>query len=275
MGRRLIVNADDFGWTRDVNRGILQARLEGVLRSTTLMANGAAFEDAARLANEHPELDVGVHLTLVGGQALARASGEQLPGGLAQLIFGLSGRWSAAAIQEEFSAQIEKVQSAGIRPTHLDTHKHTHLLPPVLKALIAVGKRYSIPWVRRPFDLLSQEAQAGASAGRRFTSRIMRARAAALTRCLAAAGLRATDHFAGFQMTGSYDAADLASLIESLPDGTTEFMCHPGVCGQDLSASNTRLKQSREAELRALTSDEALAAVRRAGVELSGFGDLS
>ena len=209
MERRLIVNADDFGWTCDVNRGILQARLEGVLRSTTLMANGAAFEDAARLANEHPELDVGVHLTLVGGQAVARASGEQLPGGVAQLIFGLSGRWSAAAIQEEFAAQIEKVQSAGIRPTHLDTHKHTHLLPPVLEALIAVGKRYSIPWVRRPFDLHVPEAQARVSAGRRFASRIMRARAAALTRRLDVAGLRATDHFAGFQMTGLYDAADL------------------------------------------------------------------
>ena len=89
MSRRLIVNADDFGFTHDVNAGIVEARRRGILRSTTLMANGAAFDDAVRLARENPDLDVGCHLVLVGGRSLSRP-GELLPKSLSELIWRLA-----------------------------------------------------------------------------------------------------------------------------------------------------------------------------------------
>jgi predicted glycoside hydrolase/deacetylase ChbG (UPF0249 family) len=87
-------------------------------------------------------------------------------------------------------------------------------------------------------------------------------------------GCRSTDHFAGFQMTGHYDAAALVSLIRSLPEGSTEFMCHPGLCGEELRAARTRLKESRELELRALTAPEVRAALNETGVQLAAYRQL-
>ncbi len=93
-------------------------------------------------------------------------------------------------------------------------------------------------------------------------------------RVLRARGCRFTDHFAGFQITGNYDAAALVALIRALPDGSTEFMCHPGRCGDELRAAPTRLKESREQELRALTAPEVRAALDESNVRLAGFDRL-
>jgi predicted glycoside hydrolase/deacetylase ChbG (UPF0249 family) len=93
-------------------------------------------------------------------------------------------------------------------------------------------------------------------------------------RVLARHGCRSTDHFAGFQITGRYTASDLARLIRSLPEGSTEFMCHPGFCTDELRAARTRLKESREEELRALTSPEVRAAVEESGVKLVNYREL-
>ena len=138
----LAVNADDFGFTRDVNAGIVEARVKGILTSATLMANGAAFDDAVRLAREHPELDVGVHIVLVGGQSVLRPE-RALPRSAGRLAAAVAlGRIDVYA---ELHAQMEKIVAAGIRPTHADTHKHTHLLGPVLEAVARLGEEYAVP----------------------------------------------------------------------------------------------------------------------------------
>ena len=138
----LITNADDFGYTRDVNEGIIHAHRQGILTATTLMATGAAFDHAVALARENPTLDVGVHLVLVGS--------DGFPPTVARLIRQIAlGR---IRIYDELAAQVRKVQNSGLHPTHLDTHKHTHLLPPVLKAVARIASEFKIPWVRRPFD---------------------------------------------------------------------------------------------------------------------------
>ena len=256
--RKLIVNADDFGFTRDVNQGILQAHQEGILTATTLMANGPAFADAVRLAKENPTLDIGCHLVLVGD--------PPFPPTLAQLVPAVMlGR---IRIYEELSAQVRRIQDTGLTPTHLDTHKHTHLLPQVLEAVARISQEFGIPWVRRPFDFPGQPGGVG------WKSRLMQLGSGWSRTALARRGCRSTDWFAGFGITGDYDAATLAALIRALPEGSTEFMCHPGVCGADLRAAPTRLKESREAELRALTSMEVREAVNQAGVELVSYLDL-
>ena len=147
--RRLIVNADDFGFTRDVNEGIIEAHRNGILTATTLMANGDAFDDAVMLAHRTPSLDVGCHLVLVQGRSILDPS-RNLPATLAELIRALLQR--KLAVYEELRAQVRKIAQAGIRPSHIDTHKHTHLLPPVLDAVARVAHEFRIPWVRRPFD---------------------------------------------------------------------------------------------------------------------------
>jgi chitin disaccharide deacetylase len=262
MDRILVVNADDFGFTRDVNAGIVEAHTRGILTATTLMATGPAFDDALRLARAHPTLDVGCHLVLVQGPGL--------PDTIPQLIAALALR--RINPYSVLRSQVERILDAGVRPLHLDTHKHSHLLPPVLEAVARLAEEYRIPWVRRPFDLplaggsapLSVRAvNAGVSSVRRH-----------FHRKLAAHGCRTTDHFAGFQITGRFRAPELAALLRALPGGITEFMCHPGHCRDELRAAATRLKESREAELAALVSPEVRQALAEAGVRLSRYRDL-
>jgi chitin disaccharide deacetylase len=261
---KLVVNADDFGFTRDVNRGIVEAHHNGILTATTLMATGAAFDDAVRLARENPSLDIGVHLVLVGD--------PPFPATVAQLTRAVMlGR---VRIYEEMLAQVRCILDAGLEPTHLDTHKHTHLLPPVLDAVARISEECRIPWVRRPFDLPLTPARSGVAWTKRATSRALGVVRGRFARVLARHGCRSTDHFAGFQVTGRYDAAGLAGLIRALPEGSTEFMCHPGICGDELRAARTRLKDSREQELRALTSPEVRAALAESSVELVNYRSL-
>jgi predicted glycoside hydrolase/deacetylase ChbG (UPF0249 family) len=258
----LIPNADDFGYTRDVNEGIIHAHRQGILTATTLMATGTAFEHAVGLARENPALDVGVHLVLVGS--------EGFPPTVAQLIQQIARR--RIRIYDELAAQVRKVQSAGIQPTHLDTHKHTHLLPPVLNAVARIAAEFKIPWIRRPFDL---PLHGGSAPWRRqAVSKTLGFARASFHRVLDRYQCRATDHFAGFQITGHYDAAELALLIRQLPEGSTEFMCHPGFCTQELQAARTRLKESRRRELDALTSAEVRNAIEESNVTLVRYPEI-
>ncbi|MGH9663308.1 MAG: ChbG/HpnK family deacetylase, partial [Bryobacteraceae bacterium] len=175
-------------------------------------------------------------------------------------------------IYDELAAQAGRIVEAGVRPTHLDTHKHTHLLPPVLEAVARISRDFAVPWVRRPFDFPLQPGRVPWT--KRVVSGAFGAARGRFHRVLTGYGCRTTDHFAGFQITGRFGPAELAQLIHALPEGTTEFMCHPGYCGTELQAASTRLKQSREAELRALTSPEAQAAIRDAAVDLVNYRDL-
>jgi chitin disaccharide deacetylase len=261
----LIPNADDFGYTRDVNDGIIHAHRQGILTATTVMATGAAFDHAVTLARENPGLDVGVHLVLVGS--------DGFPPTVARLMAEMArGRMRGIRIYDELSAQVRKVLAAGIRPSHLDTHKHTHLLPPVLDAVARIASEFQIPWVRRPFDLPLHGGSVPWQ--RQMVSKGLGFARAGFHRVLTRHGCRTTDHFAGFQITGHYDAVELARLIRKLPEGSTEFMCHPGFCTEELQAARTRLKESRRRELDALTSAEVRAAIEQASVKLACYRDL-
>jgi predicted glycoside hydrolase/deacetylase ChbG (UPF0249 family) len=256
--KRLIVNADDFGFTRDVNAGIIEAHRKGILTATTLMADGPAFEDAVRLARENPALDIGSHLVLVGIPGF--------PDTLGQLVQAVA--LKRIDVYGEFKRQLGRIVDAGIRVSHADTHKHTHVLPPVLDAMARVAGEFGIRWIRRPFDFL------GHPGPERFAGRLMTFARPRFERVLSQHGLRATDHFAGFRFTGVFDSGRLTSLIQALPDGATEFMCHPGFCTAELEGANTRLKKSREQELNALTDEHVRAALDSSGVVLSCYRDL-
>lgn len=260
--RKLVVNADDFGFTPGVNRGILEAHRHGILTAATLMATGAAFDDAVRLARETPSLDVGCHLVVVGDPPFPRT--------VAQLIHALA--LKRIRIYDELAAQVRRILASGLRPTHLDTHKHTHLLPPVLDAVARISEEFGIPWVRRPFDF--PFTAAGVSRSRRMTRRVMAGMRGRFAPVLNKHGCRSTDHFAGFQITGRYDAPELVRLIHALPEGSTELMCHPGFLDDDLRAAHTRLKASREQEMRALTSAAVRASIEECGIQLAAYRDL-
>lgn len=251
--RRLIINADDFGFTRDVNAGIVKAHLCGILTSTTLMANGKAFEDAVRLAQETPSLDVGCHLVLVQGQSLLTK--RPLPKGPRQLVAALA--TGSIDIRSELKLQIEKILAAGLKPTHLDTHKHTHVLPRVFREVVGVAAEYHIPYVRIP---LITGASVAAPLYRRIAS---------------GKGVYLPDHFAGFRLTGSLNKGTFAAALYRLRDGLTEFMCHPGELGAELAAAQTRLRESRVRELETLTSPEIRDLIMRLDIQLLSFGKVA
>jgi len=268
--KQLVVNADDFGFTPDVNAGIVEAHRGGILTATTLMANGAAFEDAVRLGRETPTLDIGCHLVLVSGRSLV--SGKPLPSSVAQLLGALARR--EIRVYEELAAQVRAIVDAGIRPTHLDTHKHTHLAPPVLEAVARLGEEFGIPWVRRPFDFPLIALGGLVPRARRLTSDALGLLRRRFHRVLEKHGCRTTDHFAGFQITGRFRTAELVELLGALPPGTTELMCHPGRCGEALRQARTRLKESREHELEALLAPEVRQALIRNGIKLVSYKEL-
>lgn len=262
----MIVNADDFGFTHDVNRGIVEAHRAGILTATTLMATGAAFDDAVRLTRANPSLDVGCHLVLVNAPS-ALDGGDMLPATVAELLRALMTR--RIRVYDELRAQVERILAAGIRPSHLDTHKHTHLAPPVLNAVVRIAREYGIRWVRRPFDFPLTAGDVPWTV--RAVSRGLTVVRRRFHRVLEQNQCRSTDHFAGFQITGRFRAAELVDLIARLPEGVTEFMTHPGYCTDELRAARTRLKESRERELEALTAPETADALRRHGVVLTDY----
>lgn len=287
--RRLIVNGDDFGYTRGVNAGIVRAHRQGILTSTTLMANGEAFEDAVRLARECPSLGIGCHLVLVGGQAmapvreiqsLAGPDGE-LPDTLGSLVKRLTlGRVKQEELETELRAQIQRIRMAGVQPTHVDTHKHTHLHPKVMRAVAQVAREFGIQAVRKPYE--NFRTLFGGSPGRRGEGQLGRSMTVAAARIGQARfkkltgmrGLRTTDHFCGIRWTGTLAASHLLKLLTQLPEGTTELMCHPGMLDSELEKAGTRLKRERERELEALTDAEVLRAVRENGIQLISYREL-
>jgi hopanoid biosynthesis associated protein HpnK len=285
--KRLIVNADDFGFTRGVNRGIVRGFKAGIVTSTTIMANGEAFEEAAELARSNPPLGVGCHLAIVGGRPVAPASeigslvdrGGALPSTLTRLVVKLArGSLASDQIAREFRAQVERVKRAGIDITHVDTHKHSHTHPRVMEALAQVAREFGITRVRNPFERFFTRSgrsqmtwaywkQSALSAG-------VAPAAIEFERIVESHGLKTPDKFYGVRLTGLLDSAAIRSIMESLGEGTAELMCHPGVFDDELKGARTRLKQQRERELEAVTDSMLRDAAEDLGIELISYREL-
>jgi len=287
--KRLIVNADDFGVTRGVNRGIIRCFREGIVRSTTIMANGDAFNGAVELARANPGLGIGVHVVLVGGRALAprkeigRLAGDngELPRTVRSLVLKMSARMIRSnEIEAEVRAQIERVRAAGITPTHVDTHKHAHLHPIVMKAIARVASEYGIKRVRMPFEDFFATLGSFRSNGQKMLRRkafAMGARAAypSFRRIAEKNRMRTPEHFFGFAATGQLACEGLLRIIRNLPDGTSELVCHPGINDAELERTGTRLKAEREVEVTALTDAGVKKEIVERGVHLMSFRELN
>ena len=286
--KELILNADDFGLTRGVNAGIIRAHREGILTSATLMANGSAFEDAVEGALANPTLGVGCHLVLVGGFSVAppeeiptlAGRDGRLPASLATLVAKVTtGKIRAVDMERELLAQIEKIRRAGIDPTHLDTHKHAHAHPGVLEAVGRVARQTGIIGLRKPIEDLRDSWRSVGGNGRGVSKQLAAATAirafAPRFRVVARKyGLITPDHFLGLAATGHVGPAALCRLIDTLTEGRTEIMLHPGICDADLAETGSRLQAQRQLELEGLLAPEVRRAVARHGVRLIGYREL-
>ena len=265
MPARLIVNADDFGLTRGINRAVAELHAAGALSSATLMANGAAFEDAVSIARANPALGVGCHIVLTDGEpvcppesvpTLIGSDGRSFRPKLGKFLQALiAGRIRAEDIAREATAQIEKVQHAGIRITHLDTHKHTHLFPMVARTLLEVAERAGIGAVRNPFEPDWNRTLGQGSAPRRLAVRALTLLRPAFESIpqIEANTVRTTAGTIAISATGSLDADTLDELLHALPAaGDFELCCHPGYDDAELARIATRLRAHRDIEREAL-----------------------
>lgn len=285
--RRLIINADDFGYTRGVNRAISEAHTCGVVTSSTLMAKGAAFAEAAELAKTMPQLSIGCHVVLIDGEpaldtgkATSLTEGSRFRDGLKTFVARtLAGRIDAGEVAAETRAQILKLQAAGIPVSHVDTHKHTHLFPQILRPLLRAAKESGVRAIRNPFGprlpMRSSHLLARPNLWTRFAEvRILRSFAGKFHTAVDREGFVTTDGTLGIEVTGALDETLFRVIAQSIPDGTWEFVCHPGYNDADLQAAHTRLRESRETELRVLTLPGARELLSREGVVLISYRDL-
>ena len=290
MPTRLILNADDFGLTPGVNRSIAQLHRAGALTSATLMATGAAFADAVRIAHDLPTLGVGCHIVLTDGipaadpariPSLLHTNGSAQPAlqpSLARFaIAALRGRVVEAEIELEAEAQIGRLHRAGISPTHLDTHKHAHLFPSVLRPLLRVALRNGIPAIRNPFEHTWSLALNHGSRLRRAQIHLLHRLHAAFTREIARTHgrIHTTDGTIGVSATGDLTPASLGELLAHLPPGTWELVCHPGENDADLNRVRTRLRIHREVERDALLALIPAFFAAHPAAERIHFGDLA
>jgi chitin disaccharide deacetylase len=290
--KNLIVNADDLGWTEGVNRGITDAHRNGIVTSTSLLANGAAFQSGVEFARSTPGLGVGVHLNLSDGApvappelltSLVNSFGE-FEGGPESLLLRIATRdVTLGEVEQEWDAQIEKVREAGIEPTHVDGHKHVHMLPGLFEIALRVAKRHGIGAIRVAHETSS--LRAALSAGDEIhTSVVLKQGVQARGLKLLArdagemaqhSGIAVTDYFCGIAQTGELTKEGVARLLRALPEGTTELMCHPGYVDHDLQSTATRLQSSRQMELEILTDVDIRKLVASESIRLIDYGSVA
>jgi hopanoid biosynthesis associated protein HpnK len=290
--KNLIVNADDLGWTTGVNRGIAEAHRNGIVTSSSLLANGCAFEDGVNIARSLPALGVGVHLNLSDGAPTAGSKSVpslvdergNLSSGPEQLLLKLARRkLKLSEVEREWNAQIEKIRAAGISPTHLDGHKHVHMLPGLFPIALKLAKKHAILAIR-----ISNEASplrtalsgkngqnSGTVLKQGVQARGLKLLARDAHKLTSKAGIESADYFCGIAQTGVLTRDGVLNLLESLPDGTTELMCHPGYMDEDLAASDTRLQNSRASELEILTDTAVRKSVASHGIRLINYSQFA
>ena len=289
--KRLIVNADDFGWSEAVTSGILRGHRDGLITSTTLMANlpGAAAA-LARARREAPGLGLGLHLNLTEGPPLTGESAAPLTGPDGQLIRSLitvvrlvrTSEAARLAAQREWEAQILWARDHGLRPTHLDGHKHVHLAPALLPVAIELARKHGIPAMRttaewRPADLpalLPREWGVKDRLRQLLLAWVGRRWGVAGRRAVRKAGLATTDWFFGVRATGGISAELIEYVLRNAPQGTGELMVHPGEADEPPPARRSRIDASRPKELAALCDARCRRAAEKNGWTLIHFEGL-
>lgn len=267
----MIINADDFGFSDGVTRGIVEAHRAGAVTAASMFANAPGFAAAVQAAREFPRLDLGLHFNLTVGvpvappgqvSSLCGAGGGFLPLG-ALIRRALAGRVDPDDVARECRAQLSRLRTSGIVVSHLDGHRHVHVLPGVWSGVAAVARREGLP-MRKPVEPIRR--------GRSVAKLVLGMAYGFVTR--RAGEGPPSPHFRGIGLLGAWHFAEaLIELIDHLPPGVTEVMVHPGYVDTDLLRWDS-YGQERERELVALRSPQVLTRLTRGDPQLVRFVDL-
>jgi hopanoid biosynthesis associated protein HpnK len=273
--KRLIVSGDDFGLHRLINQGIIEAHQHGILTSTSIVPCGQAVEDAVALAKRNPGISVGIHLTFVEETPISRpddipslvnSDGRFLKSWRHLLPRLLTGRINPEHLRKEAETQMSKILDMGINPTHIDSHQHLHLHPAVWKMLVPVVQKFRIPRMR----MINREVMPG---HRGWKSRTLEILSRRLLPELRHHGIWSPECAAGTSLGGHITQEQVVRLLDNLPDGTTELICHPGQNDEEL-ARQYKWRFNWENEKTALVSDVIREKISACNIQLCRFEPL-
>jgi hypothetical protein len=281
MSKQLIVNADDYGRSEGVTQGILQAHREGIVTSTTVMMNMPNVEDALRLADDYPELGVGVHLVFTAWRPLLPP--REIPSLVdedgyfhsQEAILSHPQRIDIDELKAELRAQIERFRASGREPDHLDCHHFVHLYPPFFAVYVELAEEYSLP-VRLPFPPEEEwdEAAASVAIAQGLPPDLLREIARQDIGLVQTKGIPHPNRFVqSFFGEEALTLENLLGILEGLPEGISEMMTHPGLADEKLVAKSTYGKE-RERELELLCHPRVKERIDELGIELVNFGVL-
>jgi chitin disaccharide deacetylase len=279
--KTLIVNADDFGLSREVNAAVVKAHREGILTSASLMVAEAHRDEAIRLARENPELDVGLHAVVCRGRSVLPPA-EIAPAVDAlgrfpdnAVLTGL--RWYfdrhlRAKLEAELKAQVEKHLELLGYLNHIDGHLNFHVHPVVADILLGLAVEYKVPCVRMPRErvLTTLRLRRDHAARKAIEAAIFRALSGRTRRLMRKRGLRSTDSLFGLHQSGHLDEDYVVAIIDRLREGTTELYFHPA-----MDIGDTPPSASAQVEVEVLTSPRVRDALVARGVRLANFAELA
>jgi hopanoid biosynthesis associated protein HpnK len=289
--KKLIVTADDLGLTRRVNEAIEKAHREGIVTTASLMVNGGAFESAVGVLKDNPELDAGLHLNLTEGEPASAY--EQIPslagpnGFLYHHPFELMSalarrRVHLPDLETETRAQIQKALAAGVQISHIDGHKHVHVISQVFHLVCKIAPDYGIRAVRSTIEktpklcaLVIRNAGSFRQIVKQYVfGKILSTGFSVATSANGRKVLITPRRFYGITQTGFLDIQAFAAIVNGLEDGVSEIMCHPGYVDDELRQTPTRLHFQRERELELLTGREVRDVLNQHGVTLISYRHL-
>jgi hopanoid biosynthesis associated protein HpnK len=277
----LIVNADDFGLSPEVNAGVIRAHRDGILGCASLMVAEPAAKSAAELARQNPELDVGLHAVVCRGRSILDAS--QLRGAVDTsgrflenpVLAGMRyffDRSMRTKMTDELRAQVERHLELVGYLNHIDGHLNFHVHPLFADILIDLAVEYKVPCIRLPRESVTTTLRLRRNniPSKLTESVIFRILSRRTRRMMTERGLRSTDALFGLHQSGHLDEDYIVGVIEQLRDGTTELYFHPAA---DVGGIPPNAAAQLEVEI--LTSPRVRDAIARNGIELITFADLS
>src|SRR5262245_7352974 len=291
MSKRLIITADDFGLTHRLNEAIAIAFREGIVTTASLMVTGAGFGSAVDIARRESNLDIGLHLNLTEGYPVASPSTIPTLADSSGFLYKHPLKLAAALFKErvlvndlerEICAQIKKAVDSGLWITHIDGHKHVHVMPAVFRIIWRVAPDYGIFAVRSAREriprVLSMVAR-NTPSWRQILKQCLTGKLISVSSLLSQprkshVGLVSPRRFYGIAQTGFLDLATFSDIVQAMEAGTHELMCHPGFVDDDLNMTPTRLLTQREQELKLLIGSEVRKILEEASVTLISYRDL-